>query len=385
MPLWLAPTVFIEDFSFMRVLVTGTRAPASMDIMRSLIEQGHKVYSADSLTFPIGRFVKGIEKHLQFPAPKKDIKSFIQILKQLIVNNQIDLLIPTCEEIFYISQGYEDLSKHTRLFCEPFAKLNRLHDKYNFNDMVQQFGLTAPESWLLQVDEDKSRIPKGEDIVLKPLFSRFGTHLVLKPTLQAIQDLELKMPYLAQKFIEGKEYCSYAIADKGKLLIQTCYHPKYLSGPAAGIYFEPEIVQQITEFNEVFCHKTHFSGQISFDFILREGKAYVLECNPRMTSGFHFIANQINWADILEGKEQAYSQPNKPYMLGMGMFMYGYKYFCVDPQQFIKDYRRAYNVLNAFPLIGLKSLITLANLLGRMLRDGKTFHQASTADIEFNG
>lgn len=371
----------------MNVLVTATRAPATMDVMRSLIEQGHKVYGADSLLFPIGRFVKGIQKHFQVPAPNKDLPGFIAALKKIIIDYDITLLIPTCEEIFFVSQGYEELSQHTRLFCEPFAKLNSLHDKYNFNRMVHEFGLNEPDSWLLNTNEDKAKIPDNEEIVLKPVFSRFGAHLVVKPTRQMIEELELNVPYVAQKFIHGKEYCSYAIAEKGRVLVQACYHPKYLSGLAAGIYFEPETIAQITEFNEIFCKKANFSGQIAFDFILSDDKAYVLECNPRVTSGFHLIADQINWATLLEGKEQPYSPPSKPYMLALGMFMYGSKYFLKNPKDFIQDYRRAHDVLKnkAFSFIGLKSLITLANITAIMIRDGKTFHQASTSDIEFNG
>lgn len=371
----------------MKVLVTGSRAPASMDIMRSLVTQGHTVYSADSMSFPLGRFVKGISNHFVLPKPNRNLGNFIHVLKTIIIEKQIELLIPTCEEVFFISQYYDELSNYTRLFCEPFERLNYLHNKYTFNQLVLNYGLDAPESWLLTTLQDKKKIPVDLPIILKPVFSRFGSHLIIKPSQKVTNELPLKVAYIAQRFVSGKEYCSYAIAHKGMVLAQIAYHPKYTAGPAAGIYFEPIQIDTITQFIKTFCANYNFSGQIAFDFILEGNKAYVLECNPRTTSGFHLIGNQINWLQILEGQPQTITLPTQPYMLGLGMKMHGLNYLLKDPKTFIADYKKAYDILKdkAYPWLGLKSLMTLANIVWRMIKEKKNFHRASTDDIEFNG
>lgn len=371
----------------MNVLVTGSRAPASMDIMRSLLSQGHDVYSADSMNFPLGRFVKGMRKHFTLPKPNRNPANFLNALKTILIDNKIDLLIPTCEEIFFISQGHDELSRYTRLLCEPFERLNQLHNKYAFNQLIHEYGLAAPESWLLTVEEDKKKIPPHQAIILKPVFSRFGSHVIIKPNQKTIDELPLKMPYLAQRFLSGKEYCAYAIAHEGDVLIQSCYHPKYTAGPAAGIYFEPVDIESITQFIKTFCANYKFNGQIAFDFILEDNKAFVLECNPRATSGFHLIAKQINWSDLLDGQRQPYQLPVQPFMLGLGMKLHGSKYLRKDPKRFIADYQKAHDILKdkAYPWLGLKSMITLSNILLRMIKEKKNFHSASTDDIEFNG
>ena len=371
----------------MRVLVTGGRAPASMDLMRSLINQGYSVYSADSMDFPLGRFVRGLEKHIKISKPNSDYNRYIQNLKSIIIEHQIDLLIPTCEEIFFVSLGYEELSKYTRLLCEPFMQLKTLHNKFIFNYLALDYGLDAPQSWLLTREEDKASIPLNQDIVLKPIFSRFGTNVMIKPSPQAIMDLKLTVPYIAQRFVSGKEYCSYAIADKGRVLVQTAYHPKYTSGPAAGIYFEPANIDAITNFVTVFCKKYNFSGQIAFDFIVSEERAFVLECNPRITSGFHFISEHINWSTLLQGQEQAPYSATQPYMLGLPMKLQARNHLLKNPKKFISDYKRAHDVLKNkdYPWLGLKSCLTLTNILHRMIKEKKNFHRASTDDIEFNG
>lgn len=371
----------------MKVLVTGTRAPASMDIIRSLINQNYEVYSADSMNFPLGRFVKGLQKHFTLPKPNTDLKSFIQALKTILINNGIDLLIPTCEEIFFVSKGYDELSKYSRLLCEPFARLNTLHNKYEFNKLAHHYGLNVPESWLLATEEDKAQIPLNQDIILKPVYSRFGSHLIIKPSQQQIQNLKLDVPYLAQLFLTGKEYCTYAISDNGKVLVQASYHPKYTTGPAAGIYFEPATIKAITEFVTVFCREYRFNGQIAFDFIVQGDKAFALECNPRVTSGFHFISDQISWPQILQGTVQDSVLPIQPYMLGLAMKLHGYNYFLNKPKEFVTDYKKAHDVLKnkSYPLLGLKSLLTISDIMTRMIKEKKSFHSASTDDIEFNG
>lgn len=130
----------------MKILVTGGRAPATMDIMRSLINQGYEVYGAESMLFPLARFVKGVKKHFVIPKPNQDLAAFLKAIKEIVIQNKIDLLIPTCEEIFHISQGYDELSKHTKVFCEPFERLNQLHNKYAFNQLVSEYDLTAPKA-----------------------------------------------------------------------------------------------------------------------------------------------------------------------------------------------------------------------------------------------
>ncbi|KTD73328.1 ATP-grasp domain-containing protein [Legionella tucsonensis] len=373
----------------MNILVTGGRAPATMDIMRSLINQGYEVYSAESMLYPLARFVKGVSKHFVIPKPNQDLTAFLKAIKEIVIQYKIDLLIPTCEEIFYISQGYEELSKHTKLLCEPFERLSQLHNKYTFNQLVNEYNLTAPQSWLMNTDKDKQILP-NEALVLKPVFSRFGSRTLIKPSKKIISELAINEPYIAQHYIQGKEYSAYAIVHKGEVLIQSCYYSKYQAGRSTGIYFEPVEIKPITEFIKTFCKCFQFSGQIAFDFILVNDKAYVLECNPRVTSGFHLLTDKIDWYTILSGQRQ-YDIPNmkymQPYMLGQGMMLHCLKYIPKKPRQFIKDYQRAHDVLRhkAYPWLRLKSILMMLNVLCRAIRVKKGFYPASTYDIDFNG
>lgn len=380
--------VFFQRREFtMNILVTGARAPATMDMMRTLINHGYSVYSAESMHYPIGRFVKGLSKHFVVPKPNNDLHAYLNAVKKIIINYKIDLLIPTCEEIFHISQGHEDFSKYTRVFCEPFSTLHQLHDKYAFNQLVLSYGLNAPESWLINSAKDKEHLPQNEALVLKPIFSRFGSKTIIKPTQKTIEKLPVNVPYIAQRFITGKEYSTYTIAHEGTILVQSCYHSKYVAGRSTGIYFIPAEIKLIDDFIKHFCERHHFSGQIAFDFIISDNKVYVLECNPRITSGFHLIADCIDWPALLNNGIQKNTRSDQSLMLGQGMVIHSLKYLSKAPKIFIKDYQRAHDVLKneAYPWLGLKSTLTMMNVIFRAIKVRKNFYPASTYDIDFDG
>jgi len=100
-------------------------------------------------------------------------------------------------------------------------------------------------------------------------------------------------PWVVQQFIEGKEHCSYSLVKEGEVISHAVYHPKYRVGKGSGIYFDVTQPAAILDFVKEFSAATQFTGQLAFDFIEDEnGKFFVLECNPRATSGIHLFNDQ---------------------------------------------------------------------------------------------
>lgn len=371
----------------MNILVTGSRAPAALDLMRALHSQGHKVFSADSMRYPLGRFSKSIVKHVILPAPNRNPQVYFDSLVHVIQENKIEYLIPVCEEVFFISRFYKELSDFCHLFLDPLEKLSALHNKYKFTQLCQNCQIKVPFTFLLKSNEDKDLIP-NENIVLKPIFSRFGSFVLIKPNAKQIRELSLHVPYVAQVFIPGIEYCCYAIAHQGKLLTHAIYHPKYTAGSSAGIYFEPKKLESIDKFLYEFIEKIKFTGQISFDFINASDGLYVIECNPRATSGLHLIANQINWKKIFEGQPQEIEFFNKPKMLRLAMLLYGTKkIFSKNRKKFILDYSNATDVIQTSqdPWMELKLIFSFAEFFLKGIKLKKFFKNVTTDDIEWNG
>jgi predicted ATP-grasp superfamily ATP-dependent carboligase len=370
----------------MKILVTGTRAPVALDICRSLDEQGFSVYSADSMHYPLSTYSSSIKQHFALPKPNKFPRQFANSISDIIKTKHIDILLPTCEEVFFLAHFHEQLSKKCRLLFDDIKQLKPLHNKYDFNKLASNFDILAPQSHLLLSNACKKSI-RFSEMVLKPVYSRFGDNALIKPSKKQVQQLDIKVPYIAQRFIPGTEYCNYAFAIKGKLLSHCCYRPKYRAGKA-GIYFEPVTNRQIVDFSKNLVESLEFTGQISFDFIVNSDGVFVLECNPRATSGFHLLKESINWQTLFNGCKQSSVPSENTKMLGFAMATYGMKHlFKKNSLTFLHDFMQAQDILKGTdtPFLTLRAYKTLGEIYLRMLKDRKNFKNASTDDIEWNG
>lgn len=281
----------------MRVLITGARAPIALDLARMFHRAQHQVYMADSTHYPLSKASNCITEYIILPSPRLQPMQFVNSLNQALKAFQIDMLIPTCEEIFYISQYRNHFSSDLIVFCDDFTKLKGLHNKYTFIQSCLTHRIHTPKTYL--IDENIS-VEDLEDIryVIKPVYSRFATHVILNANINHILELKKSKPkqLIAQEFIDGVEYSTYGVAIKGKLTANVCYHSLYRAGKGAGILFHNVHMPEILNFITDYVRENDFTGQIAFDFIQdKKGNVYVIECNPRGTSGLHFFKHENNF------------------------------------------------------------------------------------------
>lgn len=370
----------------MNVLITGARAPVALAIARSMHAQGYKVFTADSMKHSLPKYSQAVEKYCFVPSPRHHPEAFIASIESLIKQHRIDLILPTCEEAFYLSQYHQRLSLHCQLLFDDIDQLIRLHNKYQFNRLASQFDIGIPKSKVLDNINSLNEMDLSH-LVLKPIYSRFGDHILIKPKPHELKRIKPDKTYLAQQFIDGIEYCSYSIAIKGKILAHCLYHSKYKAG-TTGIYFQPVSNPQIERFVQQLASSLNYTGQICFDFIVNQDSAYVLECNPRATSGFHLLRDSIDWNSLLAGNIQNATKPTRHAMLGMAMLLYGSKYlFSKKGLQFLRDYYSGSDIIRGHDIrwAQLRSLQSLYEIMQRMVKQKQALHIAATADIDWNG
>ena len=87
-----------------RILVTGARAPATLEMIRRLARAGHEMYAADSLRMPLSRGSRHLVKCFLVSSPRLAPRQYVKELSTIAERERIDLLIPTCEEIYYIAR-----------------------------------------------------------------------------------------------------------------------------------------------------------------------------------------------------------------------------------------------------------------------------------------
>ncbi len=308
----------------MRVMITGARALISIDWAQRIKQHNCKsfVVLADSFYLPLGRFSKNIDKYVKTSSPRFSPENYIKELSYCIDTYQINVLIPTCEEAFYISKYMHLLPKSCYCFLDNFDKLENLHNKFTFLDLIDQNNcIKKPETLYIkdaQELEDWMSCNSIQEYIIKPVYSRFGSEFI--ENIESFKR-DYRYPLVVQQKIKGKEFCSYTIANSGTILAHSCYHPKYKAGVGAGIYFDPVESLAIFEFCKNIIQKINYTGQIGFDFIQEaDGTIYPIECNPRGTSGLHFISRDMNIIDHIP--DNARNIDNNPTQLRVQKSLY---------------------------------------------------------------
>lgn len=376
-----------------RVLITGVRAPAALQLIRNLAKNNFEIYAADSLNHPLSRASKYIKKYFTLAPPATRTKDFISDIEKIISQNSIDILIPTCEEVFFISKYKPRLTKNCHIFCDNFDKISQLHNKYEFLNVARDCAISIPKTILINHRSDLDKIIASKEKVFKPVFSRFASYTLICPENSLLKKIKPSenFPWIAQQFISGREYCTYTVVVDGKIQAHACYHPKYRAGLGSGIYFEITKNEKIKNFIEQLMRKINFTGQIGFDFMINESEEiFVLECNPRATSGVHCLSASLDWEKILSGKNIFEDEKNEQdKMIALAMLSFGLKYL-KNKKSFSKWWK---NLLKAkdsiWDVSDLKpvfyQLVNLGEIIFRSIKYRTSLKDAATADIEWNG
>ncbi len=194
----------------------------------------------DFQRFPLARFSNSCHRYWRLPSPVFS-SDFFQQFSGLLQNIQPDLIVPTCEELFWLRHSYSG----PQLFCPQLPQLLEVHNKLTFVQLCQRLGLEVPSSFSVRRFSDvqqhefacspDARLP----IVLKPAFSRFGFEQKLRPTWAEVQaTLDGSRDWVCQTFLDGQSYCSYSIAHAGQLQAHACYRPLLRLSQGAAVAIE---------------------------------------------------------------------------------------------------------------------------------------------------
>jgi predicted ATP-grasp superfamily ATP-dependent carboligase len=374
------------------ILLTGGRAPVALELARVFQRAGHSVFMAESLRGHLSQPSAAVKASFVVPAPRQETGAFLAALKKIVAQNQIELLIPTCEEVFHIAKGLDDIP--CRVFTEPLDKLDSFHNKWKFAHATADCGLRVPETALIQNRGDLlGAFGRWRGLVLKPAYSRFASRtLILPPLREVLSTLTFESDWVAQEFIAGRQFCSYSVCQNGQITAHAAYPTIFTAGQGATIAFEPVEHSAIFEWVRTFVARFNVTGQMSFDFIQAEdGQLYALECNPRATSGAHLLASHPQFAESFLGAEfvRLITPLGDKKLLASAMLVYGLPAalakgnFRAWLDTFLHSADVIFDVKDPLPfLLQFRSLLFYWKLARKK---GVSPLAASTFDIEWNG
>jgi predicted ATP-grasp superfamily ATP-dependent carboligase len=238
--------------------------------------------------------------------------------------------------------------------------------------------------------QDAQTISQAGDYVIKPLYSCSGRgvslHTCATPLPNAISD-DINERALVQEKLVGRQLSTFAIAHRGRVLVNVVYEGTIMSG-SVSVAFARIKADVVDEWVERFVEATQHSGFISFDFFLDgAGMARAIECNPRVTSGVHFIET--------DDLAQAILSPDtaKPRLKPVTAMMQFYptltevqsRLYKPEGRQLLRTMMASRDVTwdarDPMPFVTMP--ITAFSIIAKSITQQKSFGEVSTADISW--
>ncbi|MBK8085309.1 MAG: hypothetical protein IPK28_16645 [Devosia sp.] len=375
-----------------RVLITGARAPVALHLARLFHAAGHAVLLADSQRYPIAAATRMKQAYRRLPSPRGNVAAYAAAVSELIAEEGIDLVVPTCEEVFFLAAARDLGGEAIPLFAPDFGTLAAAHHKGQFAADGADLGGGPPPTQVVTSAAELRALGYERDRVLKPAWSRFASRVLVRPTpdaTAAVVPLPTD-PWVVQTYLPGEEICGYGVAVGGRLLAFSAYRPRYRAGAGAGIAFAPADDSAALQFATAYAHRTGWTGQLSFDYRRdAQGTLHAIECNPRAVSGVHFFGPGDGLAEaMLEGRP---AMPTETRTLAAPLAMLVYGLGEALRRRGVRDWWRDFRgMADLFAFPGdrgfvLPQLLALAEIASVAVRSGKSLQQAATDDIEWNG
>jgi hypothetical protein len=378
-----------------KVLITGARSAVAIDMARDFSEQGYEVHLADCSSAYVSRWSRIPERVHRYAPPARDAGRFIADIRRIAGAVEPEIIVPTCEEVFYLPSAFSATALRERVFAPPASDLDILHNKYSFAKLCDGIGLSVPETHRIDRPQDVLKYKdNAEKWVFKPCYSRFGAETLIAPAAVRLDGLSFdkKRAWVAQKLIRGYELSFYAIAKSGRLVALAVYTSSWRLKGGASYVFEPvsdELFTQVKNIAEGIAATLNLTCQFSCDLIEDDaGRAWLIECNPRATSGLHLLRGQLA-ATIAGAREFPIARQTAiKYMLPMMMthgFINAVKGNRLRP--WFETVNAGRDVIGGrrdrLPVCG--AMLDTAIFMLQGMRKGLSLSQATTADIEWNG
>lgn len=371
------------------VLLTIGRLPKALDFARSFHAAGWRVLVAEPFKSHLTGASNCVARSFVVPAPCDGKAAYLDALAQIVTDERVDLVLPLSEETLHVAHLASRLMGNVRVFAPSPAPLLALHDKAAFIALAKRHGLAVPETAVFGT-HDATALAASNDYVIKPVFSCSGRGVSLHQAGEALPvviDSSVNEKAIVQCQLRGTQYSTFAIAHRGQVQINITYQGTVFSGSVA-VAFERVKVEAITKWVADFVAATDHSGFISFDFFVDAlGIARAIECNPRVTSGVHFIETD----DLAPAILAPFSQPIRlkskskmmqfyPTLTEVQGSMFGPK-FMGNLKQMRASQDVTWSPRDPSPFVTMP--ITAFTIIAKSIQQQQSFGQVSTADISW--
>jgi predicted ATP-grasp superfamily ATP-dependent carboligase len=346
------------------------------------------------MAWTLGSHSRYLAKHIVTPPPRYDSAGFAAALLRTIDQARIDWLIPTSEEVFFVARHYETLAEQTNVFTEPLRVLHTLHHKYLFQQLCASLGIQTPRTAFVQSRAElEAMLPAYPAYLLKPAYSRFATRIITNCGPRAGElplsqcQPSVSQPWLLQEYITGEGICTYSTLHKGHVTAHCAYVTPYKVNHGSGVQFVTVDGHATLTIVQRIGAALDYTGQMSLDLIAADNGLYLLECNPRATSGVHVMSPRKVIGGLTNASQSTWiAPPGQRKQISLALLMSG----ASQPRRLCSALRDAATVRDVVftptdPLPALVQLRAGLDFAAQGWRKHISMVAAMTDDIEWNG
>lgn len=268
-------------------LLTLGRLPKALDIARALHAAGWRVIVAEPSPRHLTGASRSVARSVRVCSPIENPARYLEELMTVIRSEGVELVVPVSEEILFASALRERVPAGVRVHALAQTRLLALHDKFEFTRRCAAAGVRVPETWPLDHPQAITLAATGP-VVVKPVFSCSGRGVLVLPQGAALPARSERS--IVQRFCLGTLLSTFSIARRGEVRLTVTYRGAVMQGSVAVCFERIDTPPAVSRWVERFVAHEQFDGFISFDLIeSADGQISGIECNPRATSGLHFV------------------------------------------------------------------------------------------------
>ena len=271
----------------MRFLITAIGSMSAECVIRRLKEEGHFVVGCDIYPGEWHYETRLCDQFARAPYAAEE-SSYVEFLIDVCIKYDLEYIIPLTDlEIDIINQHRNSFEENHLILCMQSPDVLRLaRNKYKLSlAFINDFHVPSVRTCLLTELPSDFAFP----CIAKPYNGRSSEGLLRNATREQIMAIENKENYIVQEQLEGNiftvDYCRCAntgidAAIPRQELLRT--------KNGAGLTIQTSSDNSLIKLVSYIGNKININGCVNLEFILNNGKYYLIDINPRFSAGVAF-------------------------------------------------------------------------------------------------
>ena len=285
----------------MNVLITNVgRRGYLVEYLKANMKYNVRVFVSDCDKTASGLYTCN-DGHFVLPRPVDDPEHYVNTLIRTCLENDIYVIIPVIDPEITILGEYLPRFEQNGIFVSVSQKrvLDICYNKLCMNEFLRNHDFFVPKTFVC-LEELSKAVACGEvtfPVIIKPIYGSGSVSTYKVDCMNEAKAL-FREGHMIQEFVDGQEYGTDVFNDASNIPVR-CVLKKKISMRSgetdkALTVKLPSVQAKVIRLAQALGHR----GNLDCDLIVREGRVYFIDLNPRFGGGYP--ATHAAGVDLLE-------------------------------------------------------------------------------------